>query len=95
MVYSSSSIRAFGSLLCRFSNGVHVKPHHSCTLRGVVLLSGNFSSSDIRVLPLELQYRNSVRKIWTFSPLCMGRRSCKIAGSKILLTLSKFNVLGS
>ncbi|KAG5591542.1 hypothetical protein H5410_042056 [Solanum commersonii] len=82
MVYSSSSIRAFGSLLCRFSNGVHLKPHHSCTLRGVFLLSGNFSSSDIRVLPLELQYRNSVRKIWICSPLCMGRRSCKIAGSK-------------
>ncbi|XP_049377153.1 probable transcriptional regulatory protein At2g25830 [Solanum stenotomum] len=89
MVYSSSSIRAFGSLLCRISNGVNLKPHHSCTLRSVFLLSGNFSSSswysssDIKVLPLELQSSNSVRKIWTSSPLCMGRRSCKIAGRKV------------
>ncbi|KAG5591540.1 hypothetical protein H5410_042054 [Solanum commersonii] len=75
-----------GSLLCRFSNGVYHKPHHSCSLKCVFLLTENFSSSswhssaDIRLLPLELQSRNSMRKIWTFSPLCMGRRSCKIAG---------------
>lgn len=25
-----------------------------------------------------------VRKLWTFSPLCMGRRSSKIAGRKVL-----------
>ncbi|WMV42550.1 hypothetical protein MTR67_035935, partial [Solanum verrucosum] len=86
MVYSSSSIRAFGSLLCRFSNGVYHKPRHSCSLKCVFLLTENFSSSswhssaDIRLLPLELQSRNSMRKIWTFSPLCTGRSSCKIAG---------------
>ncbi|KAK6782486.1 hypothetical protein RDI58_020282 [Solanum bulbocastanum] len=95
MVYSSSSIRAFGSLLCRISNGVYLKPHHSCTLRSVFLLSWNFSSSscysssDIKVLPLELQSSNSVRKIWTSSPLYMGRRSCKIAGRKTAQDLKK------
>nr|XP_004245165.1 probable transcriptional regulatory protein At2g25830 isoform X2 [Solanum lycopersicum] len=95
MVYSSSSIRAFGSLLCRISNGVYLKPHHSSTLRSIFLLSGNFSSSssysssDIKVLPLELQSSNSVRKIWTSSPLCMGRRSCKIAGRKTAQDLKK------
>ncbi|KAL3361230.1 hypothetical protein AABB24_014234 [Solanum stoloniferum] len=95
MVYSSSSIRAFGSLLCRISNGVYLKPHHSFTLRSVFLLSGSFSSSswysssDIKVLPLELQSSNSVRKIWTSSPLCMGRRSCKIAGRKTAQDLKK------
>ncbi|KAL3330381.1 hypothetical protein AABB24_034294 [Solanum stoloniferum] len=95
MVYSSSSIRAFGSLLCRISNGVYLKPHHSCTLRSVFLLSWNFSSSswysssDIKVLPLELQSSNSVRKIWTSSHLCMGRRSCKIAGRKTAQDLKK------
>uniref|UniRef100_M0ZQ98 Uncharacterized protein n=1 Tax=Solanum tuberosum TaxID=4113 RepID=M0ZQ98_SOLTU len=89
MVYSSFSIRAFGSLLCRFSNGVYHIPHHSCSLKCVFLLTENFSSSswhssaDIRLLPLELQSRNSMRKIWTFSPLCMGRRSCKIAGREV------------
>ncbi|XP_049377148.1 uncharacterized protein LOC125841998 isoform X2 [Solanum stenotomum] len=56
---------------------------------GVFLLTGNFSSSswhsssDIQLLPFELQSRNSMRKIWTFSPLCIGRRSCKIAGKKV------------
>lgn len=95
MVYSSSSVRAFGSLLYRFSNGVYLKPHHSCTLKSVSFLSGNFSSSswysssDIRVLPLELQYSNSLRKIWTSSPLCMGRRSSKIAGRKTAQDLKK------
>ncbi|MCE3052153.1 hypothetical protein HAX54_051719 [Datura stramonium] len=95
MVYSSSSVRAFGSLLCRFSNGVYLKPHHSCTLKYALLLSGKisssswYSSSDKRVLPLELQSSNSVRKIWTFSPLCMGRRSCKIAGRKTAQDLKK------
>ena len=30
-----------------------------------------------------------VRKLWTFSPLCMGRRSSKIAGRKVL-SLAQF-----
>ncbi|XP_055820533.1 probable transcriptional regulatory protein At2g25830 isoform X2 [Solanum dulcamara] len=95
MVYSSSSIRAFGSFLCRFSNGVYLKPHHSCTLKSGFLMSGKilssswYPSSDKWVLPLDLQSSNSMRKIWTFSPLCMGRRSCKIAGRKTAQDLKK------
>ncbi|XP_009626359.1 putative transcriptional regulatory protein At2g25830 isoform X2 [Nicotiana tabacum] len=95
MAYSSSSVRAFSSLLYRFSNGVFLKPHHSCTLKSALLLSGKisssscYSSSDKWVLPLELQSCNSVRKIWTFSPLCMGRRSSKIAGRKTAQDLKK------
>ncbi|XP_059275027.1 probable transcriptional regulatory protein At2g25830 isoform X1 [Lycium ferocissimum] len=86
MVYSS--FRAFGSLICRLSNGVYLKPHHS--FKSAFLLSGKISScswySDKGVLPLEVQ---SVRKIWTFSPLCMGRRACKIAGRKTAQDLKK------
>lgn len=95
MLYSSSSVRAFGSILCRFSNVVYLKPHHSYTLKSAFLLSGTISSSswysDKGVLPpLELQQSSySHRKIWTFSPLCMGRRSCKIAGRKTAQDLKK------
>ncbi|XP_019227890.1 PREDICTED: probable transcriptional regulatory protein At2g25830 isoform X2 [Nicotiana attenuata] len=92
MAYSSSSVRAFSSLLYRFSNGVYLKPHHSCTLKSALFLSGKISSSSCYsswVLPLELQSCNSVRKIWTFSPLCMGRRSSKIAGRKTAQDLKK------
>ncbi|KAJ8555486.1 hypothetical protein K7X08_012982 [Anisodus acutangulus] len=96
MVYSSSSVKAFRSLLCRFSNGVYHKPHHSSTLKsaafllsGKISFSSRYSSNDKRVLPLEIQCSNSVRKIWTFSPLCMGRRSCKIAGRKTAQDLKK------
>ncbi|CAN4076665.1 unnamed protein product [Withania somnifera] len=94
MLYSSSSVRAFGSILCRFSNGFYLRPHHSCTLKSAFLLSGKISSSswysDKVVLALELQQPSySVRKIWTSFPLCMGRRSCKIAGRKTAQDLKK------
>ncbi|KAI5669291.1 hypothetical protein M9H77_19144 [Catharanthus roseus] len=85
---ASSSIRVFGSLLCRFSNGVSVKPHHKFHLQSSMLLrqkltsSSSYSSYRKWDSEFQLQSGNSVRKIWTFSPLCMGRRSCKIAGRK-------------
>ncbi|CAL5435576.1 unnamed protein product [Camellia sinensis] len=41
-----------------------------------------YSSSSSWVHSFELHSLKSVRKISTFSPLCMGRRSCKIAGRK-------------
>ncbi|KAM3282138.1 putative transcriptional regulatory protein isoform X1 [Capsicum chacoense] len=93
MAYSFSSLRVFGSIHCRFSNGIYFKPYHSCTLKSAFLLSGILSSpswySDKKVLPLELQSSNLVRTVWTFSPLCMGRRSCKIAGRKTAQDLKK------
>ncbi|XP_074286992.1 putative transcriptional regulatory protein At2g25830 [Silene latifolia] len=51
------------------------------------LLSSSSSSIWASKLPLsshDFQYNSSVsvRKFWTFSPLCMGRRSCKIADRK-------------
>ncbi|GFZ08477.1 YebC-like protein [Actinidia rufa] len=54
---------------------------------GKGLLRKNLSCSSscspyLWVQSFELQSLNSNRKIWTFSPLCMGRRSCKIAGRK-------------
>ncbi|CAA2984160.1 probable transcriptional regulatory protein At2g25830 [Olea europaea var. sylvestris] len=85
---SSSTIRAFGSLLSRFSNGVSLKPSNSFTIHGTRCLSRKlqssscYSSSSLWVSVYELHSVNSIRKIATFPPLCMGRRSCKIAGRK-------------
>ncbi|XP_059642702.1 probable transcriptional regulatory protein At2g25830 [Cornus florida] len=88
---SSSSIKAFGAILYRFSTGVPLKCPNSFTLQSTGLLSRNLLSTSLSsstlsysswVSSFEFQSVNSVRKIWTFSPLCMGRRSCKIAGRK-------------
>ena len=56
------------------------------------LLRKSLSSSSsfslyLWVQSFELQSLNSKRKIWTFSPLCMGRRSCKIADRKVSIPL--------
>lgn len=45
--------------------------------------SSCYSSSSLWVSVYELHSVNSIRKIATFPPLCMGRRSCKIAGRKV------------
>uniref|UniRef100_A0A5B7BXG0 Transcriptional regulatory protein n=1 Tax=Davidia involucrata TaxID=16924 RepID=A0A5B7BXG0_DAVIN len=86
---SSYSIRAFGAFLYRFSNGVSLKCPNSFTLRSTGLLSRNLSSSSSSissyaswVSSFEVQSISPVRKIWTFSPVCMGRRSSKIATRK-------------
>lgn len=57
---------------------------------GAVRLNTNLSSSSMysscakwAITPIKFQSLNSVRKIWTRGPLCMGRRSCKIAGRKV------------
>ncbi|KAL8255901.1 hypothetical protein R6Q59_030968 [Mikania micrantha] len=84
----SSSTRSFGALLYKFSIGVPLKSPNSLPIQGVVRLHKNLSSSSLYssgakwVTPIKLQSVNSVRKIWTRGPLCMGRRSCKIAGRK-------------
>ncbi|KAL2548419.1 putative transcriptional regulatory protein [Forsythia ovata] len=85
---SSSTIRAFGSLLFRFSIGVSLKPpnsftlHRTCCLSRKLQSSSCYSSSGIWVSVYEHHPVNSNRQISTFPPLCMGRRSCKIAGRK-------------
>nr|GLL38075.1 probable transcriptional regulatory protein At2g25830 [Ipomoea trifida] len=90
MAFSSySSVRSFGSLLYRSSNGVSLKPYYSFTLQSTIVLKTKLSSSswyssssEKLVSQFQLQPGNSMRKIWTSVPLCMGRRSCKIAGRK-------------
>ncbi|XP_062163181.1 probable transcriptional regulatory protein At2g25830 isoform X2 [Alnus glutinosa] len=88
---SSSSFRAFGAILHRFSHGFSSKCPNSFGLQRNVLLSINLSSSSTvsKFCPSYLcenkKYSRrylQVRKIWTFSPVCMGRRSSKIAGRK-------------
>ncbi|KAL6533939.1 hypothetical protein OROHE_013772 [Orobanche hederae] len=73
---SPSTIRAFGSLLIRFSNG-------GTGFVGRKLTSSScYSSSGTWVLFPVLNHGTPHRKISTCPPLCMGRRSCKIAGRK-------------
>ncbi|KAK4419951.1 putative transcriptional regulatory protein [Sesamum alatum] len=85
---SLSAIRAFGSLLFRFSNGVPLKPSKSFSHHRAVYLSRKlsslswYSSYGTWVSFCGLNYGSSDRKISTCPPLCMGRRSCKIAGRK-------------
>lgn len=93
---SSAAIRGFGSLLVRFSNGVSLKPlsclspqRTDCLRRN---LSSLYSCSVDWVSFSGLNYGSSERKISTFAPLCMGRRSCKIAGRKTAQDLKKAKV---
>ncbi|KAJ6330170.1 hypothetical protein OIU76_008903 [Salix suchowensis] len=90
-------MRGVGAILHRFANGLSLKcPTHSLsTPRSVflgsrdALLSSNSSNPSSLLLLYEEKHRdssgyqvNNVRKIRTFPPVCMGRRSCKIAGRK-------------
>uniref|UniRef100_A0A6M2F074 Transcriptional regulatory protein n=1 Tax=Populus davidiana TaxID=266767 RepID=A0A6M2F074_9ROSI len=90
-------MRGVGAILHRFSNGISLKcPTQSLSIQRSVflgsmdaLLSSNSSNSSSLFLLYEEKHRdssgyqvNNVRKIWTFPPVCMGRRSCKIAGRK-------------
>lgn len=82
---SSSSIRALGAFLHKFSNGASFKCHNSYSLQRNGLLTNLPSSSSLlssSASLYETNVANTVRKIQTFSPVCMGRRSCKIAGRK-------------
>ncbi|KAK3023130.1 hypothetical protein RJ639_043969 [Escallonia herrerae] len=85
---SASSIRAFGALLYKFSNGIPCKCPISFSIHGTGLLGRSLSSSSLYsfstkwVFSFQPQSGISVRTISTTTPLCMGRRSCKIAGRK-------------
>ncbi|XP_021276929.1 probable transcriptional regulatory protein At2g25830 [Herrania umbratica] len=85
---SSSPVRAVGAILHRFTNGV---PSNSLIVSRNGLLKGSrkllsSASSVSSSAPLYQANTNShehqLRSISTFPPLCMGRRSSKIAGRK-------------
>ncbi|KAL7594610.1 probable transcriptional regulatory protein At2g25830 [Lactuca sativa] len=85
----SSSGRAFGAIFYRLSTAAPLRCPNFFPIQGAVRLNTNLSSSSMysscakwAITPIKFQSLNSVRKIWTRGPLCMGRRSCKIAGRK-------------
>ncbi|KAL5558667.1 hypothetical protein UlMin_034878 [Ulmus minor] len=87
---SYSSIRAIGGIFVRrFCNGVSSNYPYSVALQRNGLIGRSLSSSSAitSICSWDWIYQvrygsDPVRTIWTFSPLCMGRRSCKIAGRK-------------
>ncbi|KAM1022436.1 hypothetical protein ACFX15_042571 [Malus domestica] len=87
---SSSTMRALRAIVHRVSNGVSSKSPNSLVLHCTwnVLLSRKLSySSAISSLPPWVSTHMhggaaARRTIWTVAPLCMGRRSSKIAGRK-------------
>uniref|UniRef100_A0A7N0V7D9 Uncharacterized protein n=3 Tax=Kalanchoe fedtschenkoi TaxID=63787 RepID=A0A7N0V7D9_KALFE len=96
---SSSSIRTLGAALQRFSNGISSKcPISSINFHrsGSALLLRSFPSSATSSLWDSVYEVKSggggVRRIWTTSPLCMGRRSCKIAGRKTAQNAKKMKL---
>lgn len=101
MCCSSSSIRTFGAFLSRFSNGLSSRrpPISLCICSGTSLVSRELSSSTAYsfsqwVRPVDLQSEKYGRKFWTSSPVCMGRRSCKIAGRKGIQDAKKAKLYG-
>ncbi|KAK6927356.1 Transcriptional regulator TACO1-like [Dillenia turbinata] len=106
---SSSSITALGAVLDRFSNGVSLNCPNSLPRSGTCYQNPLSSScslcSSLWVLSNEEEnLKNSARKMWTFFPLCMGRRSSKIATRKVTVKIisvpflwecETFMVLGS
>ncbi|URD91743.1 hypothetical protein MUK42_01581 [Musa troglodytarum] len=82
----ASSARAFGAVLCRVSLSQGLSSlRNSLSLQGIGLLGSRLPSA----LPKEARNTQTVRKIWTSRPVCMGRRSCKIAGRKDAQNLKK------
>ncbi|XVF48552.1 hypothetical protein PTKIN_Ptkin03bG0199600 [Pterospermum kingtungense] len=85
---SSSTVRAVATILKRFTNWV---PSNSLIVsrNGLfrkLLLSASSISSSTKMLLYQLNtncdQHHQLRSISTFPPLCMGRRSSKIAGRK-------------
>ncbi|XP_010249577.1 PREDICTED: probable transcriptional regulatory protein At2g25830 [Nelumbo nucifera] len=74
-----SSARVLGAFIHKFSNGFSFKCSTSFPLQRTGLLETNVCWSWISY---EVKPNYPVRRIWTFSPVCMGRRSSKIAGRK-------------
>lgn len=86
---SFSAIRALGTVV-RLPHGVHFKRPMSFSLQRGTVSFGRILSSSAVILGntwwdsfYAVRFGGgSARNIWTFSPVCMGRRSCKIAGRK-------------
>ncbi|KAJ0986418.1 hypothetical protein J5N97_004774 [Dioscorea zingiberensis] len=80
----SSNARVLGALLHRISLSSSLAPlNQGSALRGIRWLERSpfsLTSSDVV---------RSARRIWTSGPVCMGRRSCKIAGRKDAQNLKK------
>lgn len=77
---SGVSVRVLGSVIHRFSfTPLTNSLHRFGSLR-------NISTS---LLSSEVGRVHRPRRIWTSGPLCMGRRSCKIAGRKDAQNLKK------
>ncbi|GAB2284838.1 hypothetical protein Dimus_019291 [Dionaea muscipula] len=100
---TSSSLRAVrGILLQRLSNGVAPSKKHAASLPlhrpDVVHRALRSSSSSLLTWgspspSFDFQSDNAaVRKMWTCSPLCMGRRSSKIATRKGAQNLKKMKL---
>lgn len=96
---SHCSLRgAVGGILLRFSNGVSSRSIlNSRNHRLLPLLTMTNSLSSISSISPHTTTsshsderncsKSQVRKIWISSPLCMGRRSSKIAGRKVRFSL--------
>ncbi|KAI3422797.1 uncharacterized protein J3R85_011694 [Psidium guajava] len=86
---SFSAIRAFGTVV-RLPHGVHFKRPMCFSLQRGTDSFGRILSSSAVILGnawwdsfFSVRFDGGdARNIWTFSPVCMGRRSCKIAGRK-------------
>ncbi|CAM8967491.1 unnamed protein product [Rhodiola kirilowii] len=97
---SSSSIRTLGAALLRFSYGVSsicsissINLHRGSGLLFRSLPSSVTSSSSLWDSVYEVKSDASgMRRIWTSSPLCMGRRACKIAGRKTAQNAKKMKL---
>ncbi|XP_039115582.1 probable transcriptional regulatory protein At2g25830 [Dioscorea cayenensis subsp. rotundata] len=80
----ASNVRALGALLHRVSLSSSLAPLSSASaLRGIRWLERS---------PLSLpssEVARRARRIWATGPVCMGRRSCKIAGRKDAQNLKK------
>ncbi|WOL11101.1 putative transcriptional regulatory protein [Canna indica] len=82
----ASSARAFGAVIYRVSLS-----HGLSSLRSPLTLEKvGFLGAKLPSVPSNAgHYTQNVRKIWSSRPVCMGRRSCKIAGRKESQNLKK------
>lgn len=94
---------AVGVMLHRFSNGLSSKSIFNSVNHNLLSKRNSLSSlssiSTHTALPLlaseeddRCYSKRQLRKIWISSPLCMGRRSCKIAGRKVAQNAKKMKL---
>ncbi|KAF7817121.1 putative transcriptional regulatory protein [Senna tora] len=91
---SSFTMRAIGVVLHRYSNGIFSTRPGAFFLHRTNLLTRGLSSASSfssfhTIQEVNCNTNSQVRTIWTFPPVCMGRRSSKIAGRKEAQDLKK------